>query len=81
MPRGASNLGGGGRCQAPRLAPGGRIGLGVWIRSELLAVRGRRGTVMLDDEDIEASLIASLPSCGRARTDWSASAMSPALLA
>ena len=54
MPRGASNLGGGGRCQAPRLAPGGRIGLGVWIRSELLAVRGRRGTVMLDDEDIEA---------------------------
>ena len=54
MPREASNLGGGGRSQAPRRGCGGRIGLGASIRSELLAVRGRCGTVMLDDEDIEA---------------------------
>ena len=54
MPRGASSLGGGSRSQAPRRARGGRIGLDVSIRSEVLAVRGRRETVMLDDEDIEA---------------------------
>jgi hypothetical protein len=54
MPGGASGLGGGGRSQARRRPCRGRIGLGASIRSELLAVWGRRETVMLDDEDIEA---------------------------
>jgi hypothetical protein len=54
MPRGASSQGCGGRCQTPRRARAGRIGLGVSIRSELLAIRGTRETMMLDDEDIEA---------------------------